>query len=191
LALFYDDDKLTSVPRDPDKYQYLLELGSKRGDGSAAAALGNMFLYRNDPVQAHEYYERSVRLSLNKTGAAELAQQYRTGWPGVEQNFERATYWAIFGVKLGSERARSTLYDLISSNQAAFKRGYGPDSSFDSIVLIKTQASRGDIALQIEVARSLEKRGNTTEAITWYTQAAEKGSSDAQDALTRLGVGKK
>jgi TPR repeat protein len=106
---------------------------------------------------------------------------------GIKQgNFEKATYWAIFAAKFDIGSGFLTLYDLISSGQAVFKNGYGPPGSFDETDMIRPMAEKGDVASEVRLASNLEKRGLLEEAKLWYSMAAEKGDSTAQDALKRL-----
>jgi TPR repeat protein len=193
LALFYKrsgEYKLPSVPRDMKKYVNLLELGVRRGDGNAANDLGVYWFDKGEYAKANELYELGVRWMRDKTAAANLAVNYMKGnvGSGRERDFGKATYFAIFGAQLGSDHATDTLYELISSNHAAFKVGYGPPASFDSVELAKLLATSGGAKEQVKLAKILEARGNLTEARFWYSKAAENGDTEAKDALKRLEV---
>jgi TPR repeat protein len=161
LAIFYRDDLLPSVPKDENKYRTLVEMGVRRGDGDSASALGHIYESNGDAAQANYYYELAVRRRLDSYAAANLAENYMTG-SGVKQDFERATYWAIFAIKLGDGRGVDTLDQLMSSNEAKFKVGYGPPRSFDIAVLKQTMTQGSDPATQVrsDATNAPEKQNN-------------------------------
>ena len=73
LAMFYRGDyNLPSVPPDGKKYRNLLELGVRRGDGEAAAALGYYWKTHGEGAKGNELYELSVRLAKDGYAAGNL-----------------------------------------------------------------------------------------------------------------------
>ncbi|GLS17278.1 hypothetical protein GCM10007874_02930 [Labrys miyagiensis] len=189
LATFYTGN-YDFIPKDIEKYRYLLLAGAQRGDSDAAISLGNLYANNGDQQRANEYYQLSIRLQLDDVAAANLAMNYVNG-DGVEQDLEKATYWSIFAAKLGNSSAVATLIALMSTGQAKFKVGFGPAAPSDATELANTLNDVDDVEIQLRVARSFEANGQIDEAISWYGKAAAKGNGDAEDALERLKVDKR
>ena len=57
-------------------------------------------------------------------------------------------------------------------------------NDFSNLEGIKTSASQGDSRAQFKLGNYFNSRGDYTNAVAWYRQAAEQGDSDAQLALS-------
>lgn len=188
LAIFYRDDKYDFVTKDAKKYLFYLNEGARRGDGNSADSLGAYWQNTADPPdmqRANELFTLSARISLSHYAASQLAQNYMDG-NGVDVDYEKATYWAIFGTKLNNADAAGTLADLIRTGNAVFKSGYGPQTSSGEVDLLRVLAGTGEAAREFQLGQALEQDGNLTEATTWYRKAAAQDYQEAQDALDRL-----
>jgi TPR repeat protein len=197
LAEYYE--KGQGVKQNIDEYLRLLRLGADRGDGFAARRLAIDYLNGSyvdrDPILAKDLFERSIRYNVDGNAASYLAENYRDG-RGVPRDMQKATYWLIFGAKLGDGRALSTLFELLDSGEARFREGFGPPLSFDNIVLLRALAEGNDADAQFKLAYRLEQSAltsgpdpNLSEAISWYRKAAANGNADAKSALKRLNAG--
>ena len=120
-----------------------------------------------------------VRWQL-ETRETRLASYY------MDKNNEKATYWAIFGARLGNADALNTLSQLWINGDAVFKSGYGPEKSSDNTTILRMLAEAGNAEKQFELGTTFEKRHQIADAMVWFEKAAASGNSDAVDALKKL-----
>lgn len=162
-----------------DEWRSSLQQRAEAGDSGAQYAIGLEAEERQDYREAFKWFQLSAKQGLN--GAqVDLAYLYVTGY-GTEKDLEQAAHWYSLAAAQGNPNGEYSLGicymhgEGVEQNQALARK-------WINLALTHGDGARSTNAIGL----SYETEMDLTEALQWYTKAAEMGYNEAQYNVCRL-----